>query len=161
MARIPQGANEMKHVYAATAGFALAALVFFCCLIAWQTVVEQGSPIVFEQGEAVGFPEGDDTLVIYKRKITALQHAHYDLERSVSCEYEGSEYVQDLPPLIRELERGESKEVRRVISFPIRLPIGTRCELRTSVLWAPLFSMINHSATLPPIGFVVDSRDAL
>lgn len=149
----------MNRVYAAVTGFALAALVFFCSLIAYQTAVEQPSPLVFDQGRAIAFPEGDDTIVIYQRNITALANVHYDLERSISCEDKGAYYVQDLPPLIRQIRDGEKRSVKRVINFPVTLPVGTNCELTTTVLWAPKFSMVNHSYVLPPIKFMVEAQD--
>ena len=148
----------MNRIYAAVTGFALAALVFFCGLIAFQTLANQPSPLEFEQGRAIAFPEGDDTIIIYQRDIKANNKIRYDLERAVSCEYKGAHYVQDLPPLIREIAAHETKSEKRVLNFPVTLPPGTNCELTTTVLWAPTFSMINHSYVLPPIKFMVEEK---
>lgn len=148
----------MRHVYAALTGFALASLVFFCSLIAFQTLVPSEPPLQFAAGTAKAYPEGDDTVVIYQRDIKAVRHAHYDLERSISCDYADSHYVLDLPPLIRELREGETKHVSRVVNFPVRLPAGTRCSLQTALLWAPQFSMVSHTAMLPSIDFVVQEK---
>lgn len=159
MARIFAGAKMNKqyvrHGFSALIGLAGSTAVFFVMLVGWQTLGPQDPPIKFDSGVAVAYQKGDDTIVTYTRDIEAEASTQFSLERTISCDYETGKYVYDLPTMYRRLERGQHTHVTRVISFPIVLPIGTKCSLETALTWSPVFSTNWQYRSLPDIDFLV------
>ena len=137
----------------------LTSTLLFCLIFVFiATFGTPPMPLKFEPGQALGYAEREDTIVVYMRPFTSLKNEVVTLERTITCEVLGGEQVYDLPGLTRPYTTGERVAMQRVVIFPIALQTKTHCSLSTMVKWTPAMSLQAHFEMLPTILFTVGEK---
>jgi hypothetical protein len=133
--------------------------LFFVATMTLQTVSQFEAPLDISDLGVYAYPENDDTVVVYSRNVKAKEHIHFTMQRTLECHLsQGRVMAHDLPPVFREMEQGETKSVNRVVSFPVALPVGTKCFLHSDIRWAPQFSISDHVYHTNDVEFFVSKE---
>lgn len=151
--------NILSQFIGGMLGIMLTLLTSFGAVVTYQTLRTPLPPFTATGGAAIAWSIPDATVVMYTRvpSVNGLidDDTAVAVHRSVVCDAVGVEVTYDLPTVtVYAAGRG----VPRIISYPIQLPLGTRCELNSSIQWRPALSIKLHGRRMPTIYFTVGDR---
>lgn len=149
----------IKSAWPYIAGFLLATVFGFVCLVFYDTVFNGEPNIVMGDGKAWGWNSEGRLVIRYERGFTVLRSKYGDVQRTVRCVgSNGTRREHDFDRQSRLFEQGVYPPVARFLEAPFTVPTGSPCELIVTGVWRNRFAVSSEARILDILPFVVQAH---
>jgi hypothetical protein len=141
-------------------------IMFFLLLIissilvyaTYNTLSKEPSPISLDSnGIYEAYQHDNYTVFSITKDFDIKQLVPITLNRELACKTtDGSSYTYDLPSVKMFLQPGHYKDSKKIITLPLRIPVGSICTLKTIASWSQKISWDFKYADLPDITFKIE-----
>lgn len=145
-------------VWVALLGSAIGWLCAFCLFILYQTVIRHDPPVIFDHVRVAGWADAyAATLVVsYVWLEIPLEDVNdVGVRSSIDCGVGKYNQTFELPVLTNNYRTSNSRPVNRLAVYPYPVPVGTKCNITTTLEWVPTLSVNKHTWTFPKSTFIV------
>ena len=149
-----------KRLWIALAGgasFMLTGLAVFVTVIVAATV-SSDIPVDVGEGKGIAYVHDDVTVFQYARAYKIHRDTTAEISRTLGCKVNNTTLTYDAPGLKRRYTKGtHGADVVRTVVFHEPLPVGTKCQMITTIVWYPPWSIASKSVILSPTTFLVQA----